>query len=311
MTAADPDIKTYRMLERSERLDFEIRDHTVRPPVVEPHRHEFFQIEANLAGDAHHVIGGRRRAYVPRSLVFVLPYRVHCAHHAPDPRYYVINFATDFLRPDFALSPLETEDASVTQYPELIPFICEGYIDFVFDETQFAHIEAILKHLAVLHARRGFGSVARIRGALLELIGFATECHAERLQALCEQRVYLQGRTDALSRVVKYIEHNLARPIGLADAAEAAFLSPNYLSQLLKKQTGQAFVEWLTARRMQRARELLAHGGERISTIAHAVGFADEAYFTRRFSQHFGISPSGYRKAARASGGEAARAAAH
>ena len=74
------------------------------------------------------------------------------------------------------------------------------------------------------------------------------------------------------------------------------FLSPSYLSQMLKKQTGLAFVEWLTGRRMDRARDLLAHTAERICVIADAVGFPDQAYFARRFHQRFGVSPSAYRK---------------
>lgn len=288
------------MAERSERLDFEIRDQDARAPVVEPHRHEFFQIEANLRGTSHHLIAGRRCHYPPRSLVFVMPYRVHCALHAADPRYYVINFATDFLRPDLALSPMDMEEASISQFPELAPFIYEGYLDFVFDEAQFAHIETLLLRLMALHAQRRLGTLDRIRGALFEIIGFTTECHAEQLQALEENRVYLEGRSDALARVIKFIDEHLSQPISLNDAAEAAFLSPSYLSQLLKKQTGQAFVEWLTARRMQRARELLSHTGERVSAVANTVGFADEAYFTRRFNQHFGMSPTRYRQSVQA-----------
>jgi AraC-like DNA-binding protein len=68
------------------------------------------------------------------------------------------------------------------------------------------------------------------------------------------------------------------------------------LSQLLKKQTGLAFVEWLTGRRMDRARELLAHTADRVASVAHRVGFKDEAYFTRRFKQRFGVAPTAYRR---------------
>jgi AraC-like DNA-binding protein len=60
-----------------------------------------------------------------------------------------------------------------------------------------------------------------------------------------------------------------------------------------------AFVEWLTVRRMERAQHLLSHSTDRIFEVANAVGFADEAYFTRRFRQRFGQSPSEYRKAMR------------
>lgn len=296
------EIKTYKMVERSDRLDFEIRSHTVRPPVTTPHRHEFFQIEANVAGEAHHVIGGRRCRYPARSLIFILPYRVHyAAHELANPDYYVINFAANFLRQDFDLSPLEMEAASIAKYPELIPFLYEGYVDFVFSEQDFAHVSAILERLTELHQNRTLGTMERIRGALLELIGFAVERHAPALQALSENRAFMQGRSDALQRVLKFIDGNLSRDISLNEVAQAAFLSPNYLSQLLKKQTGMAFIEWLTARRMEQAQHLLAHTVERISEIANSVGFADEAYFTRRFRQRFGQSPTEYRKSMRGS----------
>lgn len=298
-THAPVEFHTYSMVERSDRLDFEIRDQSVRAPVTKPHRHEYFQIFANLAGSAPHVLGGRRCESVPRSLVFVLPYRVHLAMVEPGTRYQLINFSSKFLRPDFALSPLEMEEASITQYPELTPFIYQGWFDFLFDEAEFAYIEALLQRLHKAHGHRTLGTLERARGTLLELIGMTTEKFAPQLQSLAEQRVYLQGHTDALRRVLKFIDENLNRDIGLTEVAEAAYLSPNYLSQLLKKQTGLAFVDWLTGRRMERARELLAHTSDRIGSIAHRVGFADEAYFTRRFSQRFGIAPTAYRRSIR------------
>ncbi len=300
IAACQEEIKTYRMVERSDRLDFEIRSNKVRPPVTTPHRHEFFQIEANVAGEAYHVINGRRCLYPDRSLIFVLPYRVHCAMHGPaNPEYHVINFAANFLRQDFKLSPLEMEGASTARYPELIPFLYEGYVDFTFTEREFSHINDIIARLTHLHQHRTLGTMERVRGGLLELIGFAVECHAPTLEALAENQTFKQGRSDALQRVLTFIDANLSRDISLDEVAEGAFLSRNYLSQLLKKQTGMAFIEWLTARRMEQAQHLLAHTVERISGIANSIGFADEAYFTRRFRQRFRQSPSEYRKSMR------------
>lgn len=296
---ASGEIHTYSMVERSDRLDFDIRDQSARAPVTKPHRHEYFQIFANQAGAAPHLLGGRRCESVPRSLIFVLPYRVHLAMVEPGTRYQLINFSSKFLRSDFALSPLQMEEASIAHYPELTPFIYQGWFDFVFDAAEFTYIESLLQRLQIAHGHRTLGTLERARGALLELIGMTTEKFAPQLQSLAEQRVYLQGHTDALRRVLKFIDENLHHDIGLPEVAEAAYLSPNYLSQLLKKQTGLAFVDWLTGRRMERAREMLAHTGERVSAIAHSVGFADEAYFTRRFSQRFGVAPTAYRRSMR------------
>lgn len=52
---------------------------------------------------------------------------------------------------------------------------------------------------------------------------------------------------------------------------------------------------------MERAQELLANTAGRIAEVVHASGFADEAYFTRRFRQWVGISPRAYRDSMRAS----------
>lgn len=290
------DIHTYTMVERSNRIDFEIRDQSVRAPITTPHRHEYFQIFANLAGEAPHLLGGRRCESGPRSLVFVLPYRVHMAQVVPGTRYQLINFASNFLRRDFALTPLGMEEASITEYPELTPFVYQDWLDFTFDDAEFSHIAELLRRLQDLHLRRTLGTLERIRGTLLELVGFTIEKFAPQLQSLAGQRVYLQGRTDALHRVMKYIDESLQRDISLPDVAEAAFLSPNYLSQLLKKQTGMAFVDWLTSRRLDRARNLLAHSTDHVYVVANSVGFADEAYFTRRFKQRFGVAPREYRR---------------
>lgn len=294
--ALSEDIHTYSMSERSLRLDFDIRDQSARSPVTKPHRHEFFQIFVNQAGNAPHLLGGRRCESTPHSLIFVLPYRVHLAMVEPGSRYHLINFSSQFLRPDFVLSPLEMEEASIVQYPELTPFIYQGWFDFVFDAKEFFYIESIIERLQTANSKRTLGTLERARGALLELIGMTTEKFAPQLQSLADQRIYLQGHTDALRRIFKFIDENLDQEIGLTEVSDAAYLSPNYLSQLLKKHTGLAFVDWLTGRRMERARDLLAHTSERVSTIAHRVGFTDEAYFTRRFKQRFNVSPTAYRR---------------
>jgi NAD(P)H-hydrate repair Nnr-like enzyme with NAD(P)H-hydrate dehydratase domain len=73
------DIRTYLDGRALRAPSTSIRSESARAPVVTPHRHEFFQIFANIAGHAPHLIAGRRLACAPRSLVFVLPYRVHLA----------------------------------------------------------------------------------------------------------------------------------------------------------------------------------------------------------------------------------------
>jgi AraC-like DNA-binding protein len=289
-------VHTYRMSEVSKSFDFEIRDQDAKEAITKPHRHEFFQIHANIRGDGNHIIGGTVQPFTRNSLVFILPYRIHYTPLPTPTEYFVINFAAGFLRPELYMSPLEMEEVPIKEFPELAPFMFQGHVNFQFSNQQFSYIREILSRLQSLHGNRRLGTTERIRGAILDLIGFTTELHQEAFQSLSNRQVFLETRTEALSRAVKFIDKELHREITLKHVADAAFISPNYLSQLLKKQTGMAFVEWLTARRIERAQELLAHTTLKVFEIAGRVGFDDHAYFSRRFTERVSVSPLKYRK---------------
>ena len=54
-------------------------------------------------------------------------------------------------------------------------------------------------------------------------------------------------------------------------------------------------VSYVTQLRLNRAKELLSATDMKIRDIAQAVGFEDEKYFSRRFTQEVGMSPNEYR----------------
>jgi AraC-like DNA-binding protein len=288
-------IRTYAMAERADHLDFDIRTQESGPPLTRPHRHEYFQIKLSLAGEAEQTVGGSVRPFKRGYFSFVLPYRVHLIPHPPGARYVMINFSQRFLRPDLRIDALDLEDVELARAPELAPFLYQEYLDFHFDEARFAQVEEIVAKLHVENDARGFGSLALIRGLLLQLIALVCRKYEPEILALHAAQGQHGSRRDALQRLARYLREHLGEEIALADAAAAVHLSPNYLAHLLKKETGRTFTELLTERRMEHALELLAHTSSRIDRIAHASGFADEAYFTRRFKQRYGRSPRAYR----------------
>lgn len=60
----------------------------------------------------------------------------------------------------------------------------------------------------------------------------------------------------------------------LDDVAAALFISPNYLRQLFKQETGQTFTEFLTAQRMQHAHMLLGNPQTKVCDVAEQAGYA-------------------------------------
>ena len=288
-------IRTYSLIERAAHPDFGIHDEAGSSRIEHSHRHEYFQVQLNLAGATEQHIGATVRPFGPGCLGFVLPYRVHRVPHPPGSRFYVISFSQRFLRPELDVDPLDLEDVPLERAPELAPFRFQEFMDFVLDGADLEQARAACREMAEENARRRFCSLEVIRGRLLLLLGAVCQRYQSELLELAASQAQRVSRRNALSRVVRYVRENLGRRVTIAEAAAAAELSPNYLAHLLKKETGRTFTDLVTERRMEKAQELLAHTSLRVAEVAEAVGFEDEAYFARRFRQCFRIAPRDYR----------------
>jgi AraC-like DNA-binding protein len=85
------------------------------------------------------------------------------------------------------------------------------------------------------------------------------------------------------------------RPLTLRELAEAASVSPSYLSRVFRRQYGCGPSAAIELVRLERARTMLARSNLTVSQVATACGFADPLYFSRRFRAAHGIAPSVYR----------------
>lgn len=85
-------------------------------------------------------------------------------------------------------------------------------------------------------------------------------------------------------------------PGTIATYADAAGISENYLSRLVKKSTGRSVGAWIDIVRIQRAKHLLATSALSVIDVAAAVGIEDQSYFSRLFKKETGMTPSSFRK---------------
>lgn len=288
-------IRTYTLAERAAYPDFTIRDERSVTRIASAHRHEYFQIQLNLAGATEQHIGAAVRPLPPGGLSFVLPYRVHRVPHPPGSRFYVLSFTQRFLRPELDVDPLDLEDVPLERAPDLAPFLYQEFADFRLAGAALRQARAACERMSAEAAAQRYCWREIVRGELLLLIGLACRVHERTLLALAASQAQVRGRRAALQRALKHLREHATGRISLASTAGAVDLSPTYLAHLIKKETGKTFTELLTERRMDRARELLAHTPMKIGEVAAAVGFDDEAYFARRFRQRYGMPPGRYR----------------
>ncbi len=99
-----------------------------------------------------------------------------------------------------------------------------------------------------------------------------------------------------LSEVFCFIETNYYQPITLSDVAVAVGYSPAYLTNLVRRKTGQTVQNWIIERRMTAVRSLLLETDERLEEIAATVGYQCAVHFFRQFRQHHGTTPQVWRK---------------
>lgn len=106
----------------------------------------------------------------------------------------------------------------------------------------------------------------------------------------------IEHKISEVSReLVEYLKEHY-RDANLQTAAEYLHFHPNYLCNLLKKETGKTFKEYVTDIRMMEAGKLLQNTDWKIGQIAETVGYATEGYFYYQFKQKYQLPPKKYRQ---------------
>ena len=95
--------------------------------------------------------------------------------------------------------------------------------------------------------------------------------------------------------VLEHISAHLDRPHTVRSLADVAGVSPSRLSHLFTAQLGISVLAHVERQRMELARELLDMSSFPISEVARRVGYRDALYFSKRFRQATGCSPTAYR----------------
>ncbi len=138
----------------------------------------------------------------------------------------------------------------------------------------------------------------------LDMVGQSVTVHdlkryfSEVLLRAIELRDSVAGSKyrDLLQGAIGYIDANFQNEeISLNRVAKEVNISANYLSAVFSQEIGVTFVEYLTSKRMEKARELLRNSDLRSGEIAVAVGYKDPHYFSFLFKKTQGCTPRDYR----------------
>ncbi len=168
---------------------------------------------------------------------------------------------------------LHVSDAERSSLSALVDKLRDEYrqnLDDYSHELIISHIELLLTYCKRFYGRQ-----------------FITRKHVNRDVVM---------RFEAFLR--EYIESGRIEHDGLPSVqlcAQKMRLSPNYLSDLLRKETGRSTREHIHHHVVEKAKDLLLGSEETVSQIAFALGFEYPQHFSKLFKSKTGMSPSEFR----------------
>lgn len=136
---------------------------------------------------------------------------------------------------------------------------------------------------------RRFVNLQIRRKLILEAVDALTDCFSLLAQS--------DDKNTNLAKKIKDLVDNeyLCNHISLEYVSGKVKKSSAYVSRLFKDEYGCNFSEYITNKRLEKSKELLADKSLKIYEIANKTGYADTSNFIKVFKKKYGISPGDYR----------------
>lgn len=128
------------------------------------------------------------------------------------------------------------------------------------------------------------------------LLDYCCRFYERQFITRCEANKMILEKTDLL--IDEYIVSGRLHS-GILPPAEyyagQLHLSPHYLSDLLKLETGRNINEYFQQKRLDASRKMLLDKNNTVSMVAEQLGYASVQYFSRLFKRITGVAPNDYK----------------
>ncbi len=177
--------------------------------------------------------------------------------------------------------------------PELDGF---GVLKAMQEDQKLKNIPVIVLSGQVLTARE----MSRLNRGVAAVLGkglFSTKETLERIEnVLSRNRQLGSGVRRAVYQAMAYIHEHYREQLSRTEVANYLNLNEQYLSRVFKKEVGLGLMAYLNRYRIQQAKRLLDAGNLTITQVALEVGISSQSYFSRKFQQETGRTPTAYQR---------------
>ncbi len=113
----------------------------------------------------------------------------------------------------------------------------------------------------------------------------------------CTEMYKKKKEKQTISSMIKnYIDKNYASNIGLSQISTYFYMNASYLSKQFKDETGKNINKYISERRIEHAKEMIAFDPNiNLQKLPFHVGFSDYTYFHKVFKKMVGVTPKQYK----------------
>jgi len=95
-------------------------------------------------------------------------------------------------------------------------------------------------------------------------------------------------------QVIDYLNRSYSKKVSLQEISDLVGLTPSHLSRVIKKDTGESFVDLFNKIKVSMAEKLLKESNLKVYEVANKVGIDNYSYFYQLFKKVTGTSPKDY-----------------
>lgn len=245
------------------------------------HWHDFFEISLVCSGCARFFVDGLFYPVRQGDVAIFRPGEVHGWYMKEDVELLVMTFSEEIV----------TSDPYVGE--EILSFFREG-VGGASKLLAGGLTAGEVRH-SLLEAWREWNGQEPGKNAMIK---------AELLRILCcLNRAFGQDRADTeparkrrrdlkrLDPALRYLDVHYREKVSMAEVAATVGMSPGYFSKLFHALMGQRYVEYVTQKRIYKAKELLETTDQTVVDIALESGFNSVANFYRTYRRFYHKAP--------------------
>ncbi len=269
------------------RRNYEIADFTTQMPLrcfmnqigyIEPHMHDYFEVDLILSGRCTVVVNGNTYTLGPEDVITI---DGHTSHELR---------STDctFICVQFEQSMFE----QTLPTPEHPQFFCNSAVQG--NNAAFNTIRTLVARLVKNNADQQQGYELRNWSYIYEFMDVMyNNFRIDRSHAQDAQSHRYAARVTKIAKLVR--EHHTEN-LSLSQLADMVHLSAPYLSKFFDQQFGMTFLAYLTQIRLNHAVGELLNTEKIIEDVSADSGFPNSHAFVQAFKKEFGVLPSVYRR---------------